>query len=240
MPLPLLAIGTALASGLGSALGARSQKAPAQAAPINIGQVAGDSVRANVANLPDIEALIRKANEFSQGQNIALLEQAIPGYKEIAANLTNIAKKGSANPYELPEEFTQNLTRLAAERGIGTGVRGQANEFSLLRDFGINSLEYGQNQISQSQSILQNLASLGKVNPLSPLNFFVDPNAAISAAQSNRSADQAYLNASQQASNARSAAGWNALGTAAGVFGGMYGGGGTSGAGTGGSKNVML
>ncbi len=203
----------------------KSQKAPGQAAAVNPGQTTAEAIASNNANTPEIEALLRRANSFTQQQNLSLLNQAIPGYGQIAQNLSNQALQASENPYGLPKEFSDNLARQAAERGINTGVRGQAGDFSLLRDFGINSLQYGQQQLQSSQNILQTLAGLGKVNPLSPLSMYIQPGQALQGAYQQQSADQSYLNASQAAANKQAAAGWNGLAAGAGVFGGMYGGG---------------
>lgn len=225
-----IAVGAAVVVGGSTYMSQKAgSKAPGQAAPIDIGGASAEAIRANAVNSPEIEALLRRSNEFTQNQNLSLLNQAIPGYSEIAKNLSGRALEASADPYALPKDFTDNLTRLAAERGINTGVRGQAGDFSLLRDFGVNSLQYGQQQLGMSQSILGTLASLGKVNPLSPLSMYVTPANALSAASENRSAEQASLNAQQAAANRSAAAPWNALAAGAGVFAGAYGGAGAGG-----------
>ncbi len=100
----------------------KSQKAPGQAAAVDPGQVSADAIRSNAQNSPEIEALLRRANSFTQQQNLSLLNQAIPGYGQIAQNLSNQALQASENPYGLPKEFSDNLARQAAERGINTGV----------------------------------------------------------------------------------------------------------------------
>ncbi len=200
-------------------------KAPGQAPNVDIGGTSAEAIRANAQNSPEIEALLRRANDFTQNQNLSLLNRAIPGYEQISKNLSGRALEASADPYALPKDFTDNLNRQAAERGINTGVRGQAGDFSLLRDFGVNSLQYGQQQLGNAQSILTTLAGLGKVNPLSPLSMYVTPQNALSVAENNRSANQAQMNAQQAAANQRAAAPWNALAAGAGTFAGAYGGG---------------
>lgn len=229
-----IAVGAAVVVG-GSTYMAKSKgaKAPGQAAPIDVGATSAEAIRANSANSPEIEALLRRANAFTQDQNLSLLNRAIPGYDQIAQNLSRQAQQASANPYALPQEFEDNLARIAAERGINTGVRGQAGDFSLLRDFGVNSLQYGQQQLASSQSILGTLAGLAKVNPLSPLSMYITPQNALQVASENRSAEQAYLNAKQAAANQKAAAPWAALASAGGTFAGMYGGGGMGGGGGG-------
>lgn len=228
-----IAVGAAVVVGGATYMSGRSQKAPGQAAAVDPSQIQADTIRGNVQNTPEIEALLRRANSFTQGQNLSLLNQAIPGYDRIAQNLSNQTQQASANPYALPKEFSDNLARQAAERGINTGVRGQAQDFSLLRDFGVNSLQYGQQQLANSQNILQTLAGLAKVNPLSPLSMYIQPGQALQGAYQQQGADQAYMNAQQAAANKRAAAPWQGLAAAAGVFGGMYGGGAGAGGGGG-------
>src|ERR1043166_1627111 len=160
------------------------------AAPISMSQVTQDSALGNISAEPDIEALIRTSNSFNQQQNLSLLNKAIPGYSQIQQNLAKQAASYSANPYQLPAGVADNLNRLAAERGIHTGVKGQAQDYSLLRDFGVNLLNYGQQNINNTQSILSTLAGLGKVNPLSPLSFYGTPGQYFGAAQSNQNLQQ--------------------------------------------------
>jgi hypothetical protein len=236
-----VAVGAAVVVGGSSYMASKKgSKAPGQAAAVDPTAVQAQTIQGNSANTPEIEALLRRANSFTQDQNLSLLNQAIPGYGQIAQNLSNQAQQASANPYGLPQEFSDNLARQAAERGINTGVRGQANDFSLLRDFGVNSLQYGQQQIASSQNILQTLAGLAKVNPLSPLSMYVQPGQAIQGAYQQQGADQAALNANQAAANKQAAAPWNALAAGAGVFGGIYGAGAGAGAGGGASTGKAV
>lgn len=218
------AVGAAAVTAVGSYASSRQAKKGAgqTAAPLDIGQITNDTTQANIANQPEIEALLRKSNSFNQGQNLNLLEQAIPGYSKIAGNLSNYAQNASANPYALPKDFTDNLTRLAAERGISTGVRGQANDFSLLRDFGVNSLQYGQQQIQNTQSILGTIAGLAKVNPLSPLSFYSTPQMAYGAAAQNQNLAQSGINARNAANNYATANTWSSLSSLAGTAAGAY------------------
>jgi len=187
------------------------------AAPISMSQVTGDAARGNISAEPDIEALIRTSNSFNQQQNLSLLNKAIPGYSQIQQNLAKQAASYSANPYQLPTGVADNLTRLAAERGINTGVRGQAQDYSLLRDFGVNLLNYGQQNINNTQSILSTLAGLGKVNPLSPLSFYGTPGQYFGAAQSNQNLQQSAYNAQGAASMYATAGNWNSIAKLAGT-----------------------
>lgn len=215
--MPLI-IAAALVAG-GTYMAAKSQKAPKQAAGVDVGAATGDAIRGNIENAPEAEYLARRTNNFNQSQNLSLLEKAIPGYSDWSKQMA-----GNASAYasgKISDEQAGNLTRLAAERGISTGVRGQANDFSLLRDFGID--QYQAN--GQSASIMTMLAGLNKVNPMSPLSQYATPGMAMGAAQQNQANDQAYLNAQNAYQNQQAAAPWTALAAGAGAYMGAAGGG---------------
>lgn len=214
-----VAAGTAI-SGAVSANASKKAGRAGQAAPLDINDITANTLRGNNALAPEAEALSRRTNSFNQSEALRMLEEAIPGYGELSKKLTGIAGESLSNPYDLPAEFSANLERQAAERGISTGVRGQAGDFSLLRDFGINSLQYGQQQIGQAQSIMTMLAGLGKVNPLSPLSFYATGDSALAAASGNQNLQQSALNA-RTAGDAQAMSTWGqTIGALSGQFGG--------------------
>jgi hypothetical protein len=187
---------------VGSQLLKPKAKAGALAAPIDLTEQQGKSITGNLRNEGDIEKLISQSNSFTQGQASDLMERAMPGYGKLSAAFTQTAQNDLAHPYDVPKDVTDNLERLAAERGISAGTRGQFNDFSLLRDFGVNSLSYGASKIQQAQSITSMLGSLApKVNPLSPLSFYVTPGQQAQVAAGNTSAQQASNNANAAANN---------------------------------------
>lgn len=221
---------SALGSIGGSLLG--KGKAPAPTAPIDLLAEQKKAIAGNISNSSDIESLIARANAFNQDQNLDLMEKAMPGYGALAKKFTAQADELLTDPYALPADVEKNIERLAAERGITAGTRGQFNDFSLLRDFGINSLQYGQSRIGQAQSITGMLASLApKVNPLSPMSFYVTPQMSADVAAGNRGAEQAQNNAAAAAGNYNRANTWGAIaqgiGTVAGAWAGSKTGGNT-------------
>ena len=225
---------------VGGALLKPKAKAGAMAAPIDLTEQQGKSITGNLRNEGDIEHLISQANTFTQGQASDLMEKAMPGYGKLAAAFTQTAQEDLAHPYDVPKDVTDNLERLAAERGISGGTRGQFNDFSLLRDFGVNSLTYGQSKIAQAQSITSMLGSLApKVNPLSPLSFYVTPGQQAQVAAGNASNQQASNNAQAAASNYNNDNLWGAVtGGVGSIVGSAFaqsggGGGGGSGVNTG-------
>jgi len=205
---------------------ARNQKAPGQAPEVSLQESQRRALDANAANAPLTEMLTRRTNEFNQKQQLDLLEMAVPGYSKWASQMTSNADSYSRG--EMSDEMQNNLGRLAAERGIKTGVRGQANDYSLLRDFGMN--QYQAN--AQSQSIMGQLASLSRINPMSPLSMMVTPSQSLTVDESNRSAKQEWMNAEQASQNIRKNAFWYGLSAGDATFGqasGMGGGGGGGG-----------
>lgn len=215
-------VGTAAAGILGK------QKAP-KAAELKMVDPQAEQRKAlqgNLASQDDIEQLLTRSNAFTQDQANSLMERAMPGYAKIAQKFMSQADGMLSDPYSVPKEVTDNLTRLAAERGINTGVRGQAGDFSLARDFGINSLQYGQARLSQAQSILQTIAGLApRVNPMSPMAFYITPAQQMTATVQNNTgqfnAQQAQNNANAAASNANASMWGNLVANAAGAMGGM-------------------
>lgn len=187
-------------------------KAAPLAPPVDLNAEAKKSIAGNLENQDSIEALLGRANTFNQDQNISLMEQAMPGYGALSKSLTETAQRQLDNPYDLPKDVEQNLVRLAGERGISAGTKGELNDFSLIRDFGINSLQYGQQNISSAQGITGLLASIApKVNPLSPMAFYVTPTQTADVAAGNRSAQQSKNNADTAASNQNNMDTWAGL-----------------------------
>lgn len=184
---------------------ARNQKAPEKAADVDVGAESRRAAEANLNNMPYIQALLARGNRFNQEQNLQMLNQAVPGYNDWAAQQT--ANAEAYGQGRLSKEQSANLTRLAAERGINTGTRGQMGQYSLLRDFGIDQYKSGQ----ESRNIMAAIAGMAKVNPMSPLSFMVTPEQAIGVAESNRSAYQSWLNAEQASKNVRKNAFWAGL-----------------------------
>jgi hypothetical protein len=184
----------------------KARKAASENGYVNVDlqQEQKDAIAGNMGAQGSIESLLTRANTFQQGQANTLAEQAMPGYGALSKSLTSRAQTMADHPYDVPVEVTKNLERLAAERGIRGGTGGQFNDFSLLRDFGVNSLQYGQANIQGAQSITGLLSQIApKVNPMSPLAFYVSPQQNAAAATNNNTNNQQIA---QSAANAQTAA----------------------------------
>ena len=218
----------------GGAYGAMSQASAAKkaarasaanrVAPIDLQEEQTKAVDGNLANQAKIESLVSSTNAFNQSQATSMMESAIPGFSALQSKLMATTNDLLTNPYDLPKDVQTNLERLAAERGISAGTRGTFNEFSLLRDLGVNSLQYGQSRISQAGGLASLMASIApKANVMSPLSFYNTPQQYISNQQMNNANDQAVkqgaINAELAAANYQNAGIANAITGLAGVAG---------------------
>lgn len=200
----------------GSILSAPKAPKTSNPIPTNLQDEQAKAIGGNLANQGSIENLISRGNSFTQDQAISLQEKAMPGYTDLAKTLTSRAQTLAANPYDVPKEVQDNLSRIAAEKGISAGTRGQFNDFSLLRDLGVNQLQYGQSNIAQAQSLTGLLSQIApKVNPMSPLSFYITPTQQAAITGGNNAASQAVtqgaFNAQAAADNAGRADLWGSL-----------------------------
>lgn len=182
------------------------KKAPAASpyTPVDPQAEQQKAIAGNIANQGDIEQLLTRTNKYTQGQANDLMEQAVPGYGELSKTLMGRAQTMADNPYSVPQDVQDNLTRLASEHGVSRGTRGQTNQFSLLRDLGVNQLQYGQQNLRDSLGALQTLSGVApKVSAASPLSFFLTPAQSIAATTNNNTQGQAIQ---QGANNAGAAA----------------------------------
>lgn len=203
------AVAGAAIGAVGSMVSASTNKQSA-ASPVALQQTdwsqeQKNAIQANLANLGQSQQLAAQTNTFNQSEASRLLEAALPGFSKIQAQMAKTAQGLMTNPYELDQDTSEYLSRVAAERGISAGTRGQFNDFSLLKDFGITSMQYGQNRINQAQNLFSTLASTAPaVSPMSPISMFVTPqNLAASKEQYNQLTQGIY----QAAANANAAAG---------------------------------
>lgn len=210
----------------GTAYGAYSQgqaakkaaKASAanQVAPVDLQEEQTKAIEGNIANQAKIESLVSSTNAFNQSQATSMMESAIPGFSALQSKLMTTTNDLLTNPYELPKDVQTNLERLAAERGVSAGTRGTFNEFSLLRDLGVNSLQYGQSRISQAGGLAGLISSIApKANVMSPLSFYNTPAQYAANQQMNNANDQAVkqgaINAELAATNYQNAGIANAV-----------------------------
>ena len=193
--------------------------------PVDLQEEQTKAIEGNLANQAKIESLVSSTNAFNQSQATSMMEQAIPGFTALQGKLMATTNDLLTNPYDLPKDVQTNLERLAAERGVSAGTRGTFNEFSLLRDLGVNSLQYGQSRINQAGGLAGIISSIApKANVMSPLSFYNTPAQYVANQQMNNANDQAVrqgaINAELAATNYQNAGIANAITGLAGVMGG--------------------
>ena len=179
------------------------------------------AIEGNLATLPDAEKLSAATNTFNQSESNRLMEQALPGWSKLQSSLMSTTQDLLTNPYELDSDTQSYLQKKAAEMGVSSGARGGFEKFNLLRDFGITSMQYGQQRINQAQSLTSLLASTApRVNPMSPISMFVTPTQIAQAQQqqniSNQQVAQSAANAQAAQSNYQNQAIWSGVGSVAG------------------------
>lgn len=198
------AIGTTAVSVGSSFLNKPKAPAAAQYTPVNLVDEQKKAVEGNIGQENNIEALLTQANKFAQGQATDLMNQAVPGYSAYAAKLLKSGSDKLSNPYALPQDVMDNLNRISAERGISRGTAGQANQYSALKDLGVNMLDYGNNNFNQAiQALSAVTGTAPRISPMSPMSFYVTPAQSAQAAQGNNQNQQAIQ---QGANNANAAA----------------------------------
>ena len=204
---------------------AAAASAANRVAPVDLQEEQTKAIEGNLANQAKIESLVSSTNAFNQAQANSMMESAIPGFSALQSKLMATTNDLLTNPYDLPKDVQTNLERLAAERGISAGTRGTFKEFSLMRDLGVNSLQYGQSRISQAGGLAQLMSSIApKANVMSPLSFYVTPEQYADnqrrANENDQAVRQGAINANLAATNYQNAGIANAVTGLAGVMGG--------------------
>lgn len=186
--------------------------------PVDLQAQQQQAVSGNLANLPSINDLLSQSNDFQQQQATKLKNQSLPGYSQLASNLTGQATSLAANPYAIPQSVTDQLTQYAAEQNIGNGT-GANSGFSgnnMLRSLGINALQYGQSNLASATNALGVLSGTApSVSPMSPLSFLVSPAQSASNQQltntNNQEIAQGAQNSATNARNANATNLWDSL-----------------------------
>lgn len=175
------------------------EMAPLPSAP-SVADATAQSLDAYLANKDKIAAVTSDANTTAQNAAMDALESALPGFKSLMAGYMSKIQSDLNSETTLPADMQANLSKLAAEKGISRGTSGGFNNFSLVKDFGVNLIDY-QNQVrSRGLSTLSAIQSaIPQINPLSPTAFITSPTTALAAKTAsdanNTDATQSYLNA---------------------------------------------
>ena len=124
-------------SGIATLLGLRGDKPKVpEFDPIDTGKEQRGAIRDNIKALP----LLGKLSEQTTEQMLGMLEQLMPGYKDLLAQGTDQIKSRLAG--EIPEDVRRLLEQEAAERGVALGTSGsEFQKYDTLRNLGLTSLK---------------------------------------------------------------------------------------------------
>jgi len=197
------AVAAAAVSVGGALLSKKKAPTAVPTTPVNLQDQQNAAVTGNLNAEGNIETLLSKANSYTQQQAIDLMNKAVPGYAAFASNLMKTGADKLANPYALPQGVEDNLNRISAERGISRGTAGQTNQYSALRDLGVNMLDYGNQNFQQALQALTTVTGTApRISPMSPMSFFVTPAQNAQVAASNNANAQATAQGAANASTA--------------------------------------
>lgn len=165
-----------------------------------------DVLDAFTQNLSKISATTSEASKVATTQALDVLEQTIPGYKNLMLSLSNNAQEDLNNRYTMPADMQDQIKKLAAENGISRGTAGGFNKMSLVKDFGINLIDYSNAVTNRANATLQQMQSLAPTGTvMSPFAFMgsADTQAQLQLQQKNlqTSALQSYYNTVANVSN---------------------------------------
>lgn len=198
---PWGALAGAAIGGISAALGKKSAPQFANYKPTDLNKAVSDTVAANQANFKGASTLAADTNTFDLEQQKSMLESAMPGFSAMQKQLMDAANQDmkSSMTGELPAAMQANLARLGAERGVTRGTSGNFNQFSVMRDMGVNMLDWQQASRTRALATLQSVYNVApKVSPMSPYSMFISPQDSIAVQTRNNenqySVDQAKYN----------------------------------------------
>jgi len=117
---------------------------PSVPSPISTQQ---EAVTGNIGNLGGLYNLASRTNAFNQSQAPLGLQANLPGYQSTLAQLARNA--GQQAQGLVPQDVTNQIAQMAAERGTATGMGTNApnTNAAMLRALGLTSI--GQQALGQ-------------------------------------------------------------------------------------------
>jgi hypothetical protein len=141
---------------------------------LSLGTEQGKAIANNQAALPASEKLVSQANTFTQQQIQSMLEQAIPGYKNLVSSVSgNI--QGMVGG-QIPTDVQTAVQQSSAASAVAGGYGGSEMAGNLTaRDLGMTSLDIMNQGISTAQSWMAELDKLFSPGMLDVSSMFVTP-----------------------------------------------------------------
>lgn len=125
----------------------RSQPSVPKLPPLDFNQIQADTLSGNLGNLPTMEELASKTNQFNQSEWLKQMNLAFPNFDElknsVSSNILSMSKG------QIPTDVSEAVQRSAAVRALGGGFSGSGMQGALTaRDLGttsLNLMQQGQN-----------------------------------------------------------------------------------------------
>lgn len=174
-----MALGQMTASMLG--LGPQTPEAP-EYDPVMLNEVLTETTRANIQNLPRIERLANRLNDFNVAQDLSTLEELFPGARAIMEQASSNIQSQLRG--ELPKDVEEQIRRYGAEAGVGSGTSG--SEFAgarTARDLGLTSLTLEERGLSSAERWIAQ--SRSRVPLFNAASMFISPAMGLQNAQFN-------------------------------------------------------
>lgn len=188
----------------GALLGQKKTPKTAPLAPLDYTKAVDQTIAANQRIFEQGSALTSATNTYNQTEALRLMEIALPGFSQLQGSALRGAQSDLDNQYNLPPEIQANLQRKAAEMGVTRGTSGQFNQFSLLRDFGFNMVDYANAMRVRAMNTLQQITGVTpRVSPMSPMSMFLTPQSVVAQQARENEINQAIA---QGVYNAKAAA----------------------------------
>lgn len=174
-----MALGQMVASMAG--LGPQTPEAP-EYDPVLLNDVLRDTTRANLNNLPRIERLASRLNDFNVAQDMESLEELFPGARAIIEQASGNIQSQLRG--ELPADVENQVRQFAAEANVGSGVGGsQFGGYRTARDLGLTSLNLQERGMTSAERWIA--ASRSRVPLFNAASLFFSPGQGLQNAQFN-------------------------------------------------------
>lgn len=167
----ILGTGIAIA---GAALGSGDKPVVPPYPTINLDALQTDTIKANLAALPEAEKLASATNTYNAEQLQKMWQNILPQYNQMLSMASgNIMDQLKGN---IPMDVSAAVKRSSAGRALAGGYgEGGMKENLTARDLGLTSLDISNRALSSMASFLATLKSTSLPTPMSPATMMLTP-----------------------------------------------------------------
>jgi hypothetical protein len=152
--------------------------------PVDQSYEQSGAIKGNLLNFDSANQLANISTQADQSRLDQLIEQTIPGYRDIVSKISKLVSSGLSG--EIPSDVAANIRRHSAERAISGGFSGSGFKENLTaRDLGLTSYDITNRALQQSGDFLARTKAIGTTSPISVTSMFLTPSQRISTALSN-------------------------------------------------------